>query len=72
MNNKNKHKELLSRRDFFKKAAIKTLPFIAVISLPSILTACSSEPIPTPSGCDDRHGKDPGGEPGGPETHRIL
>lgn len=50
---KDKNRELLSRRDFFKKAAIKTLPFIAVITLPPILTACPSEPIPTPSGCDD-------------------
>ena len=53
MYNKDKNRELLSRRDFFKKAATKTLPFIAIITLPPILTACQSEPIPTPSGCDD-------------------
>jgi len=52
MNNKDKNRELLSRRDFFRKAAINTLPFIAAIAVPPIFTACSSEPIPTPSGCD--------------------
>lgn len=52
MDKKSKNKELLSRRDFFRKAAINTLPFIAAIAVPPIFTACSSEPIPTPSGCD--------------------
>lgn len=52
MNNKDKHKELLSRRDFFRKAATSTLPFIAAMTIPSIFTSCSSEPIPSKSGCD--------------------
>jgi len=52
MNNKDKNRELLSRRDFFRKAAINTLPFIAAIAVPPIFTACSPEPTPTPSGCD--------------------
>lgn len=52
MNKKINNKELLSRRDFFRKAAINTLPFIAAIAVPPIFTACTSEPTPTPSGCD--------------------
>lgn len=52
MNNNKKNRELLSRRDFFRKAAINTLPFIAAIAVPPIFTACSPEPTPTPSGCD--------------------
>lgn len=52
MNNKDQNRELLSRRDFFRKAAINTLPFIAAIAVPPIFTACTSEPTPTPTGCD--------------------
>jgi hypothetical protein len=52
MDKKNNKKELLSRRDFFKKAAISTLPFIAAVAVPSFLSSCSSEPTPSPSGCN--------------------
>lgn len=53
MNNKNKHKELLTRREFFRKAAKGTLPFIAAMTLPSFLSSCgggNDDPINT--GCD--------------------
>ncbi len=53
MNNKDKNRELLSRRDFFKKAAINTLPFIAMITIPSYLSSCNKEDDPINSGCKD-------------------
>ena len=52
MDKKNNNKGLLSRRDFFRKAATSTLPFIAAMTIPSIFTSCSSEPVPSKSGCD--------------------
>lgn len=53
MNNKDKNRELLSRRDFFKKTAKATLPFIAAMALPPFLSNCGDkEEDPINSGCD--------------------
>lgn len=39
----NNKKEILSRRDFFKRGISKTIPFLVCASIPSILTSCSPE-----------------------------
>ena len=40
---KNIKKEVLSRRDFFKRGISKTIPFLVCASIPSILTSCNPE-----------------------------
>ena len=48
-------KDIISRRDFFKKSTSKILPVVAAITLPSVLTSCEidEEPFDIPSsGCD--------------------
>lgn len=52
MNKNNKNRDLLTRREFFKKATKSTLPFIAAITVPSFLSSCgggNDDPIET--GC---------------------
>lgn len=47
-------KDIISRRDFFKKSTSKILPVVAAITLPSVLTSCEidEEPFDIPSsGC---------------------
>lgn len=41
MNDKKRNKELLHRRDFFKKATKTVLPVMAAIAMPSFLMSCS-------------------------------
>ena len=51
MDEKKKHEELQSRRDFFKKAAKAALPIVGAIvlaSAPSIVTAAEEDPM----GCE--------------------
>lgn len=51
MKEKNKD-EIISRRNFFKKAAGTVLPVIAMTVLPSVLTSCEiDEPYLQGSGC---------------------
>ena len=46
--------KLLSRREFFKRTAQKTLPFMAALSLPSFLFSCGDDdPINNAEGCTD-------------------
>lgn len=40
---KKKNDEVQSRRDFFKKAIKSTLPILAIMALPSILTSCEPD-----------------------------
>lgn len=54
MQPKKKNNEMLSRREFFKTAVQKTLPFMAALSLPSFILSCGGDdPINTPEGCTD-------------------
>ncbi len=53
---KENEKDLISRRNFFKKAAGAIIPAIALTALPSMLTSCEiDEPYPgeeQPTGCN--------------------
>ncbi len=40
---KKKNAEVQSRREFFKKAIKSTLPILAIMALPSILTSCEPD-----------------------------
>ena len=54
MDEKKKHEELQSRRDFFKKAAKAALPIVGAIvlaSAPSIVTAAEEDPMGCDYGC---------------------
>lgn len=63
---KKENKELLSRREFFRKAAKKTLPFVATLTLPSFLISCGGDdPIENGSGCDNCASTCQGGCQGG-------
>ena len=56
MKKKNKHDELQSRREFFKKAATGALPIVAAIALsgmPSILKATEDTPMGCNIGCSN-------------------
>ena len=54
MKRKKQNNELLSRREFFKRTAQKTLPFMAALSLPSFLFSCGDDdPINNAEGCTD-------------------
>lgn len=54
MQPKKKNDERLSRREFFKTAVQKTLPFMAALSLPSFILSCGDDdPINTPKECTD-------------------
>ncbi|WP_294546006.1 hypothetical protein [uncultured Bacteroides sp.] len=62
MKKKNSNDELISRRQFFKKAAGLVLPAIALTALPSILTSCEIDEPPLDEGnggggCSDCSGK---------------
>ena len=46
MKKKNNNDELISRRQFFKKAAGLVLPAIALTALPGILTSCEIDEPP--------------------------
>lgn len=54
MKKKMENKELLSRREFFRKAAKKALPFVATLTLPSFLMSCGGDdPLENGGGCED-------------------
>ena len=53
---KNNKKEILSRRDFFKRGISKTISFLVCASIPSVLTSCSpedDEPFVGDSSCNE-------------------
>ncbi len=52
MENKEKHEELQSRRDFFKKAAKTALPILGAIVLSSTLLLSQAHESKVEMGCD--------------------
>ena len=47
----NNHEELQTRRSFFKNAAQKAMPFVALTALGGILSSCDKDEPDSPSGC---------------------
>lgn len=51
----NTHKDILSRREFFKSSAKKVIPIFGVVALGGLpfLSSCEKDPITNPSSCSD-------------------
>ena len=52
MEQKERHEEILSRREFFKNVAKRALPFIATVALVSNPIVAKEVEEVQPSGCD--------------------